>query len=166
MEVNWNSQSHTEETSHKSTSSLVSKSIFHYGFIILFNWNEGVKKPFKIFPRNAFSTDDIRTYCYEKHLKNENRIRKLTTLKALPGHKMSLFCKVEQCEFPTNPVTTDPSYIFKKIKGKANNLNIYDTIHRLRTRTQKPSCGPSKLRVRKSFAKENVNFCYILRDGG
>ena len=66
-----------------------------YGFVILFNWNEKVKKPFKIFARNTFTTDDIRDRCYEKILVNEMRIRKLKPLHSLPGEKMSLFGKVE-----------------------------------------------------------------------
>lgn len=83
----------------QDTSSSSSNSVFQYGFIILFNWNEDLKKPFKIFPRKAFSTNDIRDHCYEKNVKNENRIRKLMALKPLPGQKMSLFAKVEQRKF-------------------------------------------------------------------
>ena len=71
---------------------------YSYGFVILFNWDENAQKPFKIFPRKAFSTDDIRDHCYDKVLPDEMRIRKLKPLKSLPGHKMSLFAKVDACE--------------------------------------------------------------------
>ena len=70
-----------------------------YGFVILFNWDEKVQKPFRIFPRKNFSTNDIRDRCYEKVLVDEMRIRKLKPLHSLPGEKWSLFAKVESCMY-------------------------------------------------------------------
>lgn len=65
-----------------------------FGFIILFNWNEGIQRPFKLFPRRTFK-DEIRSDCIDKDLKNEHRIKKLRPLSPLPGQKLSLFGKVE-----------------------------------------------------------------------
>ena len=66
-----------------------------FGFIILFNWNEGIQRPFQIYQRGFFSKEDIKYYCTEKNLSNSTRIKKLKPLKPLPGQKMSLFGKVE-----------------------------------------------------------------------
>ena len=72
---------------------------FNYGFVILFNWNEEIQRPFKLFPRKAFSPNEIRDRCYEKLLIPEQRIRKLMPLKPLPGQKLSFFAKVEACKW-------------------------------------------------------------------
>ena len=90
---------HPDAKSETVTLSCPTETSFTYGFAILFNWDEKVQKPFKIFPRKAFSTDDIRDRCYEKVLVDEMRIRKLKPLKPLPGQKMSLFAKVESCKY-------------------------------------------------------------------
>ena len=90
---------HPDAKSETGTLSCPTETSFTYGFAILFNWDEKVQKPFKIFPRKAFSTDDIRDRCYEKVLVDEMRIRKLKPLKPLPGQKMSLFAKVESCKY-------------------------------------------------------------------
>ena len=73
-----------------------------YGFVILFNWNESIKTPFKMFPRKAFSIDEISNKCMNSNLKDEFRIKKLKALKPLPGQKMSLFAKVESCKLVMN----------------------------------------------------------------
>ena len=65
-----------------------------YGFVILFNWNESLKKPFKMFPRQTFG-NEIGDKCITSRLTNLYRIKKLKSLKSLPGQKTSLFAKVE-----------------------------------------------------------------------
>ena len=75
-----------------------SPTTYSYGFAILFNWDEEVQRPFKIFPRKAFGNDEISERCYTKDLPNDYRIRKLKPLKPLPGQKMSFFAKVESCK--------------------------------------------------------------------
>lgn len=89
---------HPEEKEEKRNSSALEKISINYGFAILFNWDEKVQKPFKIYPRNSFSTDDIRDRCYDKVLVDEMRIRKLKPIKSLPSQKLSLFGKVEACK--------------------------------------------------------------------
>lgn len=79
-------------------SSLEMPSPTTYGHVILFNWDEGVQRPFKMFPRKAFGSEEITDRCYNKDLSNDYRIRKLKPLKPLPGQKMSLFAKVEACK--------------------------------------------------------------------
>ena len=71
---------------------------FIFGYIILFNWDEEIQKPFRIFSRKTFSTDEIRDRCYTKHLTEEFRVRKIKPLKALCGQKLSIFAKVEHCK--------------------------------------------------------------------
>lgn len=90
-----------EEEIIRRSASCPGKMPVSYGFLILFNWDEGVKKPFKIFPRKTFSPQDIRDHTIESNLRDEFRIRALKPLKALPGIKMSFFAKVEACEYFT-----------------------------------------------------------------
>ena len=71
---------------------------FMYGFLILFNWNEDIKTPFKIFPRRAFQKE-ISDNCVVKKLTNLYRIKPLKALKSLPGQKMSVFAKIESSEY-------------------------------------------------------------------
>ena len=71
--------------------------IVSWGFVILFNWDESVQKPLKIFPRKAFP--EITDFCLDKDLSEKFRIKKLCPLKPLPGQKMSLFCKVESSTY-------------------------------------------------------------------
>lgn len=109
-----------KETLNAGPSSCPAEVSVTYGFIILFNWEEGstfffylsfgmiessyiyfykgVKNPFKLFARKSFSTQDIRDQTIECNLKDEFRIRALRPLKPLPGLKMSLFAKVEACK--------------------------------------------------------------------
>ena len=75
---------------------------FVCGFVILFNWDEGLQKPFKLFPRKAFP--EITDYCLNKELSNEFRMKKLCPLKPLPGKKMSLFAKVESSKIKKKTV--------------------------------------------------------------
>lgn len=86
----------TEASSQSA--SCPSNSVFIYGFVILFNWDEGIQRPFKLFPRKAFKNDDIKDRCYDQHLVDKFRIKKLKPLKPLPGQRMSLFAKVEGCK--------------------------------------------------------------------
>lgn len=72
---------------------------FTYGFVILFNWDEQIKKPFKIFPRKAFSTEEISDRCYTSRVSDEYRVKKLKRLRPLPGNKLSIFCKVEDGKY-------------------------------------------------------------------
>lgn len=69
-----------------------------YGYIILFNWKEGVQKPFKIYSRKTFGPTDIMDETIERNLKDEFRMKSLKPLKALPGLNLSLFAKVESCK--------------------------------------------------------------------
>ena len=71
---------------------------FVYGFLILFNWNEGLKNPFKIYPRREF-LNDIGENCVTQKLSDPYRIKKLRSLKSLPGQSMSMFAKVQDCKF-------------------------------------------------------------------
>lgn len=80
------------------TSSCPLNSEFIYGFAILFNWDERIQRPFKLFPRKTFKPDEIKDRCYEHHLLDTFRIKKLKPLKALPGQKISFFAKVEGCK--------------------------------------------------------------------
>lgn len=68
---------------------------FTFGFLILFNWDEKIQRPFKLFPRKTFDKGDISDRCYDKHIGDVCRIKKLKSLKALPNEKLSLFAKVE-----------------------------------------------------------------------
>ena len=77
----------------KETASCPITPFFVCGFVILFNWDEGQQRPFKLFPRKAFP--EITDYCLNKELADEFRIKKLCPLKPLPGKIMSLFAKVE-----------------------------------------------------------------------
>lgn len=72
---------------------------FVYGFLILFNWDESVKNPFKLYLRSAFSKDEIKEKCIQTKLKDEHRIKKLRALGPLPGQKISLFAKVDTSRF-------------------------------------------------------------------
>lgn len=71
---------------------------FHYGFLILFNWDEGVKKPFKLFGRDEFGRDEISDETYIRNLKDGYRVKRLRCLKAHKGH-LSIFAKVEHCKY-------------------------------------------------------------------
>lgn len=68
-----------------------------FTFVILFNWDESVQKPFKMFPRKAFP--EIKEVYLERELPDEYRIKKLRPLKPLPNQVMSLFGKVESGMF-------------------------------------------------------------------
>lgn len=68
---------------------------FQYGFVILFNWGVNIMKPFKIYPRSSFSSEEIRGYWIENKLETKWRIKKLKPLHPLSGQKVSLFAKVE-----------------------------------------------------------------------
>lgn len=72
--------------------------IYIYGYIILFNWGEGLKKPFKIFPRKAFAKE-IKDRVIEKELPDKFRVKKLKPFTSLPGQILSLFAKVEACKY-------------------------------------------------------------------
>lgn len=74
------------------------KPLKNYVYVILFNWKEDLKKPFKMFPRKAFTQDEIRDDIIAKQLPNLFRLKKLKPLKPLPGQRMSLFAKVEASE--------------------------------------------------------------------
>ena len=67
-----------------------------YGYVILFNWKEGVKKPFKMYTRNSLK--EIMEYTINNHLKEEFRVKCLKPLRSLPGEKLSLFARVEDGE--------------------------------------------------------------------
>lgn len=69
-----------------------------YGFLILFNWNENIKNPFKIFPHRAFN-NEIGENCVTKKLTNMYRIKALRPMKSLSGQKLSMFAKVEACKY-------------------------------------------------------------------
>lgn len=71
--------------------------VFSFGYVVLFNWDETAKKPFKIFPHKAFAKE-IGTRCIEKEIPDQMRMKQLKPLKALPGLKMSLFAKIESCK--------------------------------------------------------------------
>ena len=66
-----------------------------YGYAILFDWNENLQRPFKMYSRQTFPNQDISDRCYTKHLSDDLRVRKLRPMKMLPGARMSLFAKVE-----------------------------------------------------------------------
>lgn len=85
-------------SSGSSGSSVSSGSSAQYGFIILFNWDEEIEKPFALFSRNAFSKHEITDRCYSSKLSDEYRIKRLKSLKEFPGNNMSLFSKVEGCK--------------------------------------------------------------------
>lgn len=72
--------------------------VFDYGFLVVFNWAENMKNPFKMFSRNAFKSD-ILNYCMNKKLSDQYRIKKIKPLKPFPGVKVSMFCKVESCKY-------------------------------------------------------------------
>ena len=79
-----------------------------YSFIILFNWSENVKNPFKNFSRSSFSNDEIKDYCLKTKLKDAFRVKKLKPMKSLPGKRTSLFAKVEASKvFFTNTMTNN-----------------------------------------------------------
>lgn len=68
---------------------------FIYRFVILFNWNESLPRPFKMFPRNSFTTDEIPDAWIDRKLMDKWRLRTLKPLAELPGQKMSIFAKVD-----------------------------------------------------------------------
>lgn len=72
---------------------------FQYGFIILFNWDVQIRKPFAVFQLNDFSTSEISNYWIDNKLEEKWRIKTLKPLQSLPDKKLSLFAKVEKCEF-------------------------------------------------------------------
>lgn len=89
--------------------------VFSCGYLILFNWDENITKPFNIYPRKNFA-QEIKDRSIERHLPDDLRVKKLKHLKSLPGQQMSLFAKVEASEllYPTDHL---------KKKNKKKKLN-------------------------------------------
>ena len=91
--------SEPEEESIQLSSSCPISLRYTYGFVILFNWDEGIQKPFKMFPRRAFSKEEISDKCYNSRVSDTFRVKKLKKLRPLPGKKVSLFAKVEGSKY-------------------------------------------------------------------
>ena len=79
------------------SSSCPIKTSVSFGFLILFNWCEGLKKPFKMFPRKALH--EIKDCYVEGSIPDNFRLKKMRPLKPLPGQRMSLFAKVEASKY-------------------------------------------------------------------
>lgn len=68
---------------------------FVYDRVILFNWKEGLKKPFQIYPLDTFQENELRPEWIKNTMMLESRKRKLKAIKCLPGTHYSLFGKIE-----------------------------------------------------------------------
>lgn len=88
-----------DDTNGNMNASCPLNETFTFNYIIFFNWNEEFQRPFKIFSRKQFGSDEIKDRCYEKYLSDEFRVWKIKPLKSLPGQKLSLFAKVEGCKY-------------------------------------------------------------------
>ena len=85
---------HEEEETPRS--SLSCPAVFSYAFVILFNWDESEKHPFKVFNRNSFSKEQIDEKSMKKKVNNMYRKKKLISMKP---QKVSLFGKMEDRKF-------------------------------------------------------------------
>lgn len=67
-----------------------------YDGVIIFNFGNGLKFPFKFFKRSYFDVSEIRDEYYKFQLIPLSRMRKLKTLKKHQEHSLAIFAKVEQ----------------------------------------------------------------------
>ena len=66
-----------------------------YHHVVLFSWDLNEEKPFEVYPRNAFSSNEIPEDWYLKELSPTCRQQKLK-LSGLRGDFYSVFCKIEE----------------------------------------------------------------------
>ena len=82
------------------SSSAPSGSTSHkYSHLVLFNRGNGVKSPFKKFPKKQFFISEIRDEWIKYQMQANSRKRKLKPISSLPGVTMSLFAKLESGMF-------------------------------------------------------------------
>lgn len=74
----------------------LAQSTREYDGIILFNFGNGLKYPFKFFKRKYFDSTEIRDAYYQFQLVPLSRMRKLRPLKKHPRESLAIFAKVEQ----------------------------------------------------------------------
>lgn len=103
MESDWDVSSEYGVFEERKSGGLLSFPLtkLDWGYIIIFNWDEGAVNPFKIYPCKAFE-NDIKDKFIDKHLADQFRVRKLKPMKSLPGETVSLFGKMEASEFFLN----------------------------------------------------------------
>ena len=70
-----------------------------YNGIVLFNYSEGLKYPFKFFKKEWFDSSEIREAYYLFQLVPQSRLKILKKLKKIPNQTLSIFAKVERGEF-------------------------------------------------------------------
>lgn len=78
-------------------SSLPSSLVYEYLWVILFEWNVNLEKPFVLYPIENFSSSELKQQWIDGDLEEISRLKKLT-FPSLKGKCCSLFCKVEKCK--------------------------------------------------------------------
>ena len=68
---------------------------YMYEFVVLFNWDPNLRKPFQSFKLSTFNSKDFKNEWIEKNLGIASRTTKLTNLSPFPGGTYSLFAKLE-----------------------------------------------------------------------
>ena len=82
--------------SYNPSTQLLTPTTREYDGIILFNFGEGLKFPFKYFKRNYFDSSEIRDAYFNYQLIPLSRTRKHNTFKKHSGASLAIFAKVEQ----------------------------------------------------------------------
>ena len=67
-----------------------------YDQAILFNWTYTNQKPFVIYRKEFFKTNEIRNEWYTHKLSNSCRLRQLKPIERVPGPALSMFAKVQK----------------------------------------------------------------------
>lgn len=88
----------SQDSSPKVKSSLPSALTYEYLWVILFQWDVNVEKPFDIYPIGLFPISEIKEAWISGDLEELSRLKKLQ-FRALKGKTFSLFGKVEKCRF-------------------------------------------------------------------
>ena len=70
-----------------------SELVYHH--LVLFSWDLDEEMPFEIYPRHAFSNNEIPDEWYTNVLSEEFRHQKLK-LSGLRGQQYSVFCKIQE----------------------------------------------------------------------
>lgn len=85
------------EKSPKISSSLPAQLTYTYLWVVLFDWNEDVEKPFGLYQVAMFRDSELKPSWIAGDLDQKSRLKQMK-LSALPGKTVSLFAKVEKCK--------------------------------------------------------------------
>lgn len=85
------------ESSPRIESSLPTSLSYTYLWVVPFDWDENVEKPFDIYQIALFSPSELKDIWISGELDSRSRQKKLK-FSAVPGKTVSLFAKVEKCE--------------------------------------------------------------------